>query len=157
VRSIVNAGLDESDPVAAPIVVVFDDAHFDVLEFSSRTLIMIDFQDVRTINQSVASVLQSLVRKRVCSEDHQMSCISNSSKFQEEAVLKYPFKVQGCSDLGTCCEKFSRGGVRPYVICMSVLRISRILHDFSRHAFNPRFASKINFTVEYWLQISFYT
>jgi hypothetical protein len=49
VRSIVNAGLDESDPVAAPVVVVFDDAHFDVLEFSSRTLIMIYFQDVRTI------------------------------------------------------------------------------------------------------------
>ncbi|PMD51226.1 uncharacterized protein K444DRAFT_227581 [Hyaloscypha bicolor E] len=42
VRSIVNAGLDESDPVAAPIVVVFDDAHFDVLGFSSTTLIMDD-------------------------------------------------------------------------------------------------------------------
>jgi hypothetical protein len=101
VRSIVNAGLNESDPVAAPIVVVFDNAHFGVLEFSSRTLIMIDFQDVRTINQGVASVLQSLVmRARVCSEDHHMSCISNSSKFKE-AVLKHPFKVQGCSDLET--------------------------------------------------------
>jgi hypothetical protein len=33
----VNAGLDESDPVAAPIVVVFDNAHFYVLEFGSRT------------------------------------------------------------------------------------------------------------------------
>jgi hypothetical protein len=49
VRSIVNAGLDESDPVAAPIVVVFDDAHFDLLGFSSRTLVMIYFLDVRTI------------------------------------------------------------------------------------------------------------
>jgi hypothetical protein len=45
----VNAGLDESDPVAAPIVVVFDNAHFGVLEFGSRKLIMIYFQDVRTI------------------------------------------------------------------------------------------------------------
>lgn len=92
-----SAGLDESDPVAAPIVVVFDNAHFGVLEFSSRTLIMISFQDVRTIKSrcGVASVLQSLERRaRVCSEDHQMSCISNSSKFKEEAVLKHPFKVQ---------------------------------------------------------------
>ena len=44
-----NAGLDENDPVAVPVVVVFDDAHYDLLEFSSRTLIMIYFQDVRTI------------------------------------------------------------------------------------------------------------
>lgn len=44
-----NAGLDESDPVAAPIVVVFDNAHFGVLEFGSRKLIMTYFQDVRTI------------------------------------------------------------------------------------------------------------
>jgi hypothetical protein len=33
-----------------------------------------------------------------------MSCISDSSKFKEEAVLKHPFKVQGCSDLETCRE-----------------------------------------------------
>ena len=107
-----NAGLDESDPVATPIVVVFDNAHLGVLEFSSRTLIMIYFQDVRTINQGVAIVLQSLARRmRVCSEDHQMSCISNSSKFKEEAVMKHPFKVQGCSDLETCSENSAKAAL----------------------------------------------
>jgi hypothetical protein len=50
-------------------------------------------------------VPQSLARRsRVCSKDHLMSCISDSSKFKEEAVLKHPFKVQGCSDLETCRE-----------------------------------------------------
>jgi hypothetical protein len=40
-----------------------------------------------------------------------MSYISNSSKFQEEAVLKHPFKVQGCSDLGTCSANSAKGAL----------------------------------------------
>jgi hypothetical protein len=40
-----------------------------------------------------------------------MSCISDSSKFQEEAVLKHPFEVQGCSDLGICSENSAKGAL----------------------------------------------
>jgi hypothetical protein len=40
-----------------------------------------------------------------------MSYISNSSKFKEEAVLKHPFKVQGCPDLETCSESSAKGAL----------------------------------------------